>query len=283
MTELRHIPIENIRRRGDARPRTDEALIALSESINAVGLINPIRVRQIGEWFEVTAGSHRLQACDLLSWKVIPCLIVNDDDLHAELAMIDENLCRAELSPADRAKQIARRKAIYLELHPETAAGRAQATGMNRSLGNNVSENFAPTFTAETAKLSGQSARTVQLHAERGEKVIDEVIDLIRGTKLDTGTYLDKLKGLRPNEQATAAKRDLNFIRQQSGNATRLQQPDVKPDPIKSAEQFISLADQIDAIPSSELVASGRLRATVGQRAEGLAVRMDEIKELLDR
>lgn len=279
MTELRHIPIENIRRRGDARPRTDEALIALSESINAVGLINPIRVRQIGEWFEVTAGSHRLQACDLLSWKVIPCLIVNDDDLHAELAMIDENLCRAELSPADRAKQTARRKAIYLELHPETAHG-ANLEGAGVA---NLSTPETPAFATATAGLTGQSERAVRRDAERGEKVIDEVVDLIRGTKLDTGTYLDKLKGLRPNDQVAAAKRDLNFIRQQNGNATRLQQPHVKPDPVKSAEQFISLADQIAAIPSSELVASGRLRATVGQRAEGLAVRMDEIKELLDR
>ncbi|TGV79189.1 hypothetical protein EN792_042955 [Mesorhizobium sp. M00.F.Ca.ET.149.01.1.1] len=53
------------------------------------------------------------------------------------------------------------------------------------------------------------------MYAERGEKVIEEAINLIRGTKLDTGTYLDKLKGLRPNEQVTAAKRDLAHMRQQ--------------------------------------------------------------------
>lgn len=32
-------------------------------------------------------------------------------------------VCGTELSPADRAKQMARRKAIYLELRPETAHG----------------------------------------------------------------------------------------------------------------------------------------------------------------
>ena len=54
------------------------------------------------------------------------CHVVTDDDLHAELAMIDENLCRAELSPAERAKQTARRKAIYLIWHPETDQGLAR-------------------------------------------------------------------------------------------------------------------------------------------------------------
>ncbi|RDJ20835.1 hypothetical protein DWF00_24615 [Bosea caraganae] len=31
--------------------------------------------------------------------------MVEDDDLRAELPMIDENLCRVELSPAERAAQ----------------------------------------------------------------------------------------------------------------------------------------------------------------------------------
>ncbi|EYR84264.1 hypothetical protein SHLA_14c000460 [Shinella sp. DD12] len=111
--------------------------------------------------------------------------------------MIDENLCRNELSPAERASQTARRKAIYLELHPETAAGIAQAAGMNaaQERGGQVGHDV-DRFDAATAKATGQSERVVRRDAERGEKVIPEVIDLIAGTKLDTGTYLDKLKRL---------------------------------------------------------------------------------------
>lgn len=89
--------------------------------------------------------------------------MVEDDDLHAELAMIDENLCRAELSPADRAAQTARRKAIYLELHPETAEHVAGGRG------NSTAANFAavPAFATATSEATGKAERTVRLDAER--------------------------------------------------------------------------------------------------------------------
>lgn len=86
------------------------------------------------------------------------------------------------MSPSDRASQTARRKAIYLELHPETKHGANLA-------GDGVAKFATPEterFTAETAKATGQSERLVQLNAERGEKVLPEVLDMIRGTKLDT-------------------------------------------------------------------------------------------------
>lgn len=209
---LRDLAIESIVRRADARALDETNISGLVDSIGAVGLINPIRVRANGDGFEVIAGSHRFEAARRLGLVEITCIVVDDDDLHAELAMIDENLCRAELSPTDRARQTARRKAIYLELHPETAQHVAGAIASNAAQGN-ASANLAPAFTADTAKATGQSERSVQRDAERGEKVIDEVLDLIRGTKLDTGTYLDKLKKLDPNDQVSAAKRDLALLR----------------------------------------------------------------------
>lgn len=69
------------------------------------------------------------------------------------------------------------RKAIYLELHPETGHG-----GDRKS---DQVENFATrSFAKETAEKTGTSDRLVRLNAERGEKVIDAAIDLIRGTVL---------------------------------------------------------------------------------------------------
>lgn len=204
---MHYLPIEKIHPRPDARLIDPATVAGLSESIADVGLINPIRVRVSGDGWEVITGIHRLAACRGLGLVEIAADVVADDDLHAELAMIDENLCRAELSPADRARQTARRKVIYQELHPETRAGG------NRK-GDTPTETTA-SFAAHTAKATGRSEGSVYLDTSRGEKVIGEVLDLIKGTGLDKGSYLDTLKAMPPNEQLAAAKRDLLHWRSQ--------------------------------------------------------------------
>ena len=91
--------------------------------------------------------------------------------------MIDENLCRADLSASERAQQTARRKAIYEELHPETAHG-----GDHKSSRKVCDLNEAERFTASTAAVTGKSERIVQLDAERGKKISDHALQKVRGT-----------------------------------------------------------------------------------------------------
>lgn len=206
---IEQIDINRVFVREDAR-KTDEAAVrGLIDSIREVGIINPLRVRSArrmvngveDDAYEVTAGAHRLRAARKLGMETVPCLVVNDDDLHAELAMIDENLCRADLSPAERAKQTARRKAIYIELHPETRHGENQYTR---------SGEVCHSFADATADATGKAARTIRQDAERGEKVCDEALSLIKGTDLDTGSYLDKLKKIQsPEEQVATVQRAL--------------------------------------------------------------------------
>lgn len=211
---ISNLPLDAIVRRPDARAVNQDTVAALADSIAEVGLINPLRVRAKDAGWEVIAGSHRLAAGRKLGLVELPCIVVDDDDLRSELAMIDENLMRAELSATERSSQTARRKAIYLELHPETRHGEFQ--GNQHTAGSRqVGESQPERFTANTAKATGQSERAVQRDAERGEKVIPEVMEMIRGTKLDTGTYLDKIKNLPPNEQVAAARRDLAQLRSQ--------------------------------------------------------------------
>lgn len=210
------LPTASIFTRKDARKVDDASVASLMASIREIGIINPIRVRLSSpaedgglDTYEVIAGAHRLRAARKIGLEVVPCSLVEDDDLHAELAMIDENLCRAELSPADRASQTARRKAIYEELHPETKHGGDRAS---RQVGD-LTETAR--FTADTAAAVGKSERVVQRDAERGEKVCEEALNLVRGTALDTGSYLDRLKRIDPSEQVETVQKGLSGLARQ--------------------------------------------------------------------
>lgn len=196
---LRSLPVDKIRRRPDARPIVEAIVTGLMESIVDGDLINPIRVRPIDGGWEATAGGHRLEAHRRLGLVEIQADVREEDDRKAELAMIDENVFRGELSPAERARYMARRKELYLNEHPD---GRTAETDADR-------------FTLAVAKATGVSEATVQQQVSRGEKVIGEVMDLIKGSPLDKGGYLDTLKAMPPNEQLAAAKRDLAHLRAQ--------------------------------------------------------------------
>lgn len=139
----------------------------------------------------------------------IESIIVDDDDLHAELAMIDENLCRAELSPADRARQTARRFEIHKEIHGSPKAKGAHAAHEAMGHAHDANAKFADAFTTETAKLTGASERAVQLDVQRGQAIIPSVLKLITGTELDKGSYLDEIRKVRSADQMTKARRDL--------------------------------------------------------------------------
>src|SRR5262245_21270487 len=101
----------------------------LAESMGDIGLRTPITVRYYqgrpsksgreGSYVLV-AGAHRLAAAKLMGRKEIECFVVDEEDLTADLWEVDENLCRAELSDAEEATAIIRRKELYEALHPET-------------------------------------------------------------------------------------------------------------------------------------------------------------------
>lgn len=182
---------------------------SLVASIRDVGLLNPITVyprklyhsgNQV-DGYGLVAGLHRKAACERLGLAEIAANVVEIGDLERQIAECDENLCGPVLSPSDRARFTRRRKEAYEALHPETRHG-----GDRKS--DQVAESATRSFADDQSEKTGAAPRTVRLDAERGEKVCDEALDLVRGTKLDTGSYLDRLKRLSPDEQVVAVKRD---------------------------------------------------------------------------
>lgn len=191
-----------------------QKVAALKASIEEIGLHTPIYVTgpragsddEARPRVRLVAGAHRLEAMRQLGREWIGAYYYDGDDLDAELWEIDENLCRAELTPADRALCVFRRKEIYLMKHPETAHG-AVGNGREKSrqLGDSTGEE-TKRFTTATAEATGQSERAVQRDAERGEKISDKALRMLRGTHHDKGTTLDRLKSLRTDEQEVYVK-----------------------------------------------------------------------------
>jgi len=279
MNDLQTIPIHEIDISGRLRGADDDQVESIKDSILEVGLLNPITVNDVDGRFHLIAGLHRVEAYKRLGHYEIPAIILELSDLEAVIAECDENLRRAELSVAERATFTAKRKEAYEAIHPEARHG---TPDVSRQVGDTRERAIAERFTAATAKATGQSERSVQRDAERGEKVIPEALGIIRGTKLDTGTYIDKIKNLSPNDQVATVKRDLVERPQRGGIAGQYQQQ-AKPDPMRTAEHFLSLADKITELPVDHLANSGRLRASVGQRASGLIDHLSDLMGRIDR
>lgn len=196
------IPIFQITVNAGRREVDPEAVQGLADSISKVGLLNPITVDQD---YTLIAGLHRLEAAKLLGWSEIECTVSDLEGLLAELAEIDENLIRRKLDCIAQGEQLNRRKEIYEALHPETKAGISQAAGMNRAMGNNVSELSSVTsksFSCDTADKLGVAPRTVEQKIQIAKNVTPEAKKIIRdrGVKIPKNDAL-KLSRLPPEQQ----------------------------------------------------------------------------------
>ena len=174
----------------------------LVESIRERGLINPITVRRYdlhGYW--LIAGLHRLMAVKQLKKATIRCQVLEEVTAdEAELIEIDENLIRADLSPAERAMHVGRRKELYEKLHPQTKHGGDRKSAKARS-----SPQVEDSFAKHTAKKTGRSRQSVERDAARASKVT--VLADIAGTSLDQGDEIDALAKLPTDEQRKLAER----------------------------------------------------------------------------
>jgi len=83
---------------------TDASLAELASSVPALGIIEPIIVREAGGVeFEVISAERRLRVARLLQLLHVPCVVRECSDSIALLTALTENLQRADLSPIERA------------------------------------------------------------------------------------------------------------------------------------------------------------------------------------
>ena len=200
------VPISEITVNPGRREAAPGDVKELADSILEVGLINPIMVDQT---HTLIAGLHRLEAMKLLGRTEIECTVSDLDGLQVELAEIDENFVRKDLSDDEFREMLLRRKEIYESLHPETKATYDGGAFRGNQHQNVVDENFSATtksFVQDTADKLGVSPRTVELQIQTAKNLTPETKEIIKGAKVTKSDAL-KLSRLSPAQQTEAASR----------------------------------------------------------------------------
>lgn len=194
------VSINEIKVNPGRREVEPEDIKSLADSIAELGLLNPITIDQ---GYTLIAGRHRLEAAKLLGWMEIECTVTDLQGLQAELAEIDENFVRKNLSVIDFGNLLLRRKEIYEILHPETKQGmRNGQTSKNE----NSSVLGTKSFAQDTAEKLGVSSRTVETQIQTAKNLTPTTKEIIRGsdTKVTKMNAL-KLSRLEPEQQEDAA------------------------------------------------------------------------------
>ena len=196
------VKISEIKINPGRREAAPKAIEEMTKSIAAVGLINPITIDQDNT---LIAGLHRLEAAKRLGWTEIECTVSNINGLQAELAEIDENFVRTNLSHRELGDLLLRRKELYEAIHPETRQG--QRNGQTAKNDNLAFLETKP-FSEDTAEKLGVSKRTVERLVQTAANLTPEAKKIIHDAdeKITKGAAL-KISQLPPDQQEEAAMR----------------------------------------------------------------------------
>lgn len=187
--KIRNISISRIEIKRGRRPVNKERVAQIAESITTVGLLHPISVNK---QYQLVTGRHRLEAFKTLGKKTIPA-ITTEKGLKADLAEIDENLIRQELSVLERAECLKKRKDIYEIMYPVPAKG-----GPGRGHKEKERNHFV-SFTTDTAGKISSSRRTIEHEVQIANNIppdlkktilktdlADNKVELLQLARLDT-------------------------------------------------------------------------------------------------
>lgn len=192
------LAINNIKIKERKRRVSEEKVVKIATSIAEIGLINPVTVKACNGGYELIAGLHRLNACQYLGWNDIEANVFNGDEMEVELAEIDENLMRNDLTVLEQSQHLKRREEIL------------SANGNRREAGRYQSFNGATVAPLKTTKDMaaeiGLSERSIQQRLQIAKNILPEVQEIIENTHVsDSTTQLLELSKMKPDEQHRVA------------------------------------------------------------------------------
>lgn len=280
--EIMELPLAQIVVKDDRARGLDPAWAeGLAAIIDAQGLQQPIRVREVGDTFRLVAGLHRLEAHRLLGRKTIPAVLSQaETDEDARLEEVMENLGRYDLIALDRCRHLFELKEAWEAKYPETKKGGDHATKMalvaeRQSLpfGENA-EVFG--FSREIADQIGLSDRSIRLAVKIYRDLCPSVRNRLHGTPLaHKQTELKALAELSPTQQVKVLDAILNPDLPEVGNvaqAVEYLKDGVAPNPLEKRFQAASRSfgalddvtfDHVVAVHEERVIASLKRRGRI--------------------
>jgi DNA modification methylase len=126
----------------------DEARVPqIASSIETVGLLNPIT---LDEAYTLLCGYHRVLAFKMLGKEYIDAHILHVETIHAQIAELDENAARVNLSPLEMAEHIGKREDLVEAMGYQIGSGINQHSSKKKT-------------TKELAKELGMNERTYKM------------------------------------------------------------------------------------------------------------------------
>lgn len=169
------------------RKLNDSKVQGLSESFSSIGQLQPITVVKDEAGYLLIAGMHRLEAAKLIGWKTIEAQVFEGSLIEIELAEIDENLMRNDLTVLEQGEHLARRQELV------------GAKPWRPNKGDIMSPLKT---TAEIAQDIGLTERSAQRRMQVARNITPEVKDAIRNTEIaNSTTQLLELARLTPEKQ----------------------------------------------------------------------------------
>jgi ParB/RepB/Spo0J family partition protein len=177
---------------GNRKRKLNESKVqSLAESFCSIGQLQPITVARKNGSYKLIAGLHRLEAAKSIGWRSIQATEFEGDEVAVELAEIDENLMRNDLTVLEQGEHLARRQELVGykvgKPNPATVAGLKT--------------------TNEIAKEIGISERSAYNRMQVARNIVPEVKEAIRETEIaNSTTQLLELARLAPEKQVEVAK-----------------------------------------------------------------------------
>ena len=203
--EQRCMRIDDIQIGQTIREVSEKFVNECAESIEQIGLLNPITVNEAGV---LVTGRHRLEAYRKLNRETIPVTIISLTDQMLELAQIDENLIRNNPTQLEQSNLLKRRKEIYEGLYPATISVRQRGGPGRGNTSDKTSADKRASFVKDTAEKMQVSPRTVHENISIANNLTPETQEIVRGTQLENKkTDLLGLSQIKdPQEQVDVAK-----------------------------------------------------------------------------